>query len=279
MVLCGLLSTSSLASDNSQVDSAQTDLTQQTFSPGWSGYLSATYSDNWANDYRDDRNITFDVSLGYRFTDQFSVGVISGTSYLDTQYCSTHTKDYWCVSPTYLYAKYNNLYQFFSNFITVGLQGRILLPTYQYAHDTKLKFGLKGSMPFAFDIDRYIKGLSVAITPSVTKYFNEYKTAGNKVLTEYTFALGLNTTYQLFDEVYLSFNLSDSQNITYLGNSTYPTISHNEELGYQATSSLYIGVGYTNNAQFFSPEEGPNPLSSLFDDRDPHFYLTTSYSF
>ncbi len=282
LALLSLTATTSLASETNISDAQATDADAsqtQAFTPGFTGYIAATYSDDWASDYRDDRNVSFDLKLGYQFTQNFSAGVITGTYYLDTAYCSSHTQDYWCMSPTYLYAKYDNLASFFDDFTTVGVQGRIILPTTQYAQDTHLYFGATGYVPVSFDVNRYINGLSVSLTPAVTKYFNEYKTAGGQNLTEYTLSMTLDTTYQISDKFYFTVSLANSHYITYKGNSTYPTLSHAEELGYQATDNIYIGVGYTNNAQFYNPEHGPNPITGLFDDKDPHFYLTTNYAF
>ncbi|GAD89289.1 hypothetical protein VHA01S_018_00770 [Vibrio halioticoli NBRC 102217] len=280
LALLSLTATTTLANETTIANTQNADAdSSQTFQPAFTGYVAGTYSDDWASDYRDDRSFSIDLKLGYQFTPNFSAGVITGAYYLDTAYCSTHTKDYWCMSSTSLYAKYNNLYSFFDDFTTIGVQGRVILPTTQYSQDTNLYFGLKGYVPISFDVDRYVDGLSLSLTPSVTKYFNKYKTAGGQNLTEYTLALTLDTTYQISDKFYFTVSLDDYNYITYQGSTTYPTISHTEELGYQATDNIYVGVGYTNSAQYYDPEHGPSPISDLFDDKDPHFYLTTYYSF
>ncbi|WP_261817694.1 hypothetical protein [Vibrio gallicus] len=260
---------------NTDPDDVQSE---QTFTPSWVGAVSVTYADNWANDYRDNRNVDFDLQLGYQFTNNFSAGVITGAYYLDTQYCSTHTKDYWCASSTYLYANYANLYQF-GDFTTVGLKGRILLPTSQYSRDTELYFGTSVYVPFSFDVNRYIDGLSLVFQPSATKYFNKYESIGGSNLVEYTFGLGLASSYQITDNLSFSFSMTDSYYITYQGYTKYPTISHSEEFDYTFTDNLYVGLGYTNSAQYFNPDKGPNPVSGLFDDKDPNYYVSVGYSF
>ncbi|OBT13372.1 hypothetical protein A9264_06810 [Vibrio sp. UCD-FRSSP16_10] len=281
LAIFSLSATTALASetDTTQSQAAQTD-SQQTFTPHWTGYVEATYADDWASDYRDDRNVEFDMQLGYQFTSHVSAGIITGTYYLDNSTCSAHSKDYWCIAPTYLYTNYSNLYSFgHDDLVTIGAKGRILLPTTQYAQDTHLYFGAFAYLPISFDVNRYVKGLSLVLQPNVKKYFNKYKTAGGQNLTDYSLGFDLSSTYQITDKIVFSVSMTDSHYVTYAGNSTYPTLSHTEEIGYELTDSWYMGVGYSNNAQYYNPEHGSNPISSLFDDKDPHFYLTTYYAF
>ncbi len=243
----------------------------------WTGYIATTYQNNWADDYRNEPQVDIDLKVGYEFTDDFSAGVITGAYYLDTRYCSTHTKDYWCASPTYLYSKFSDIYKL-GDFASIDLKGNVLLPTTQYAQDTHLYFGLVLATPLDIEVDRYIDGLDLVFTPSITKYFNKYKTAGNTNLTEYTFSLGLSSSYQITDKLTFTFSALNSHYVTYKGDTLYPSISHSEELGYDINDDLYVGIGYSNNAQFYNPDRGPNPISGLFDDKDPHYYLTFSYS-
>ncbi|CAM3084221.1 hypothetical protein VIRA109638_12665 [Vibrio rarus] len=280
LAILSFSATPALASEtdnNASTTTPQTE-TKHTFSPHITAYVAATYSDDWASDYRDDRNVEFDFKLGYQFTPKISAGVITGVYYLDNSYCSTHTKDYWCMTTTYLYGSYSNLYSI-GDFTTFGLKGRFILPTTQYARDTKLQYGIAGYVPISFDVDRYISGFGLVLQPSLTKYSNTYKTSGGQNLTEYTLGLDLYASYQFTDKFSFTLSVNDRHYITYQGNAHYPSLSHSEEFGYQPTSSWYFGLGYTNSAQYYNPDRGPNPITGLFDDKDPHFYLSSSFAF
>ena len=245
------------------------------FHPHWKGSVSSTFSGNYD---ADDRQVDFNFNVGYQFNPEFSVSMSSGVTYQKDRFCSTHTDDYWCIASTSVTASYSNLYKWKDN-ATFGLKGRLLLPTSDYLKDTKLRFGIGAYLPVSFNVGKYIEGLSLSIQPAVTKYFNKYETAGGRNLTEYKYQIGVSGSYAITDKVSISANVTDSHYTTYKGDSLHPSVSHSEELGYAATDHLYVGIGYENNAQYYNPEKGSNPISGLFDDKDPHYYITSSYQF
>lgn len=243
----------------------------------WFGYVSATYNDNYADDYRDDKSVDLDASLGYNINDNTSVSFSSTITYQNDQFCSSHDTDYWCMANSYVYLKRNNLYDFSDN-ITLGLNGRLLIPTSKYSQDSHLYTALGAYLPLSINMDEFVSGLSFSLTPSLNKYFNKYKTAGNKNLTEYTAALSLTSIYTYSDWSFYA-NATESQYRTYKGYYKYPSIDITLELDYQMSEHIGMAAGYSNNAQYYSPDKGANPINDLFDDKDPSFYASVNYSF
>lgn len=244
----------------------------------WFGMVSATFNDNYhQEDYLDDKSTDLSLNVGYHLTKQSDIYLSSAITYQNNDFCNRYNDDYWCMSNTYVYGSYKGLYQISDN-IRLDYKARLLIPTSNYSKDSHLYTAIGNYVPISFNLTDFIHGLSISITPSFNKYFHQYKTYDGKNLVEYAFSTSLTSVYNINKWAFV-LALTNSEYRTYQGDWKKPVMEVVAELDYQLTDAMGLAIGYSNNAQYYNPEQGRNPITDLFDDKDPYFYLSASYSF
>lgn len=244
----------------------------------WSGYVSVDYSRNGYKDsaYAADRSASATGVLRYSVTDTSRAQLVvygyhqfDGNTYGDRGQFWGNTSLSWAR---------NNLFKPTEDSSVSG-ELRLILPTSKASRRDDLQVGTRVKLRWSASFDDWVEGLMISNSLFLQKNFHEYKTAGNRRLTEYSLTNQLSVDYSFADDFYFNIYVMPRRTWDYEGNTHDPRISHGEEIGYQFNNELSFSIGMTNSATYYNPDRGPDPLNDLLDLKKMTYFAVANYQF
>ncbi|MCG7496529.1 hypothetical protein MHO82_06620 [Vibrio sp. Of7-15] len=239
----------------------------------WQLSLGLDYSRNGHNNshHLADRNLSANASIRYNLnSDTYFTAEVSGLHRYDGK-----QGDYW--NDIWLTAKKKNVWNPTKN-IDMSIGSRVLIPISDTSQKTDLNTAIRGDITFSLSLDDLLKNLQLSDSVRLQKNFHKYTTAGHQLLEEYRVSNVLSVDYYK-NKWFFSINFVTSTSWDYRGTSHSPKLTHAEEIGYQFHDNFSAAVGMTNSATYYDPDRGPNPLNTLFDLKDPTYYITLNYNY
>ena len=239
----------------------------------WELSLGLDYSRNGYEDssHLSDRNLSANASIIYNYDpDVYFTAKFSGYhSYDDLR------GDYW--DDIWLTATKKNLWEP-ADYISMAVGSRILIPVSDLSKKTDLQTAIRGDIKFTIELDNILEGLQISDAVRLRKNFHKYTTVGSLPLEEYRLSNVFAIDYSVNDW-FFNINLVSSTSWSYRGTSYSPKLTHATEIGYQFTDNFSSAMGMTNSATYYDPDRGPSPLNTLFDLKNPTYYLTLNYNY
>lgn len=267
-VIASALTSAVLHAEESQIP-GQTKEQEQT----WELSVGLDYSKNGYKDshHLADRNLSANASIIYNYNPDISFTAnFSGYHSYDGA-----RGDYW--DDIWLTVNKNNLWNP-TDYLAMSVGSRILIPVSDLSKNTDLQTAIRGNIKFTFALDNILEGLQISDAVRLRKNFHKYTTVGSLPLEEYRLSNALSIDYSVNDW-FFNVNFVSSTSWSYRGTSYSPKLTHAEEIGYQFTDNFSSALGMTNSATYYDPDRGPSPLNTLFDLKNPTYYVTLNYNY
>ncbi|MEZ8196212.1 hypothetical protein [Vibrio cortegadensis] len=267
-VIASALTSAVLHAEESQIPE-QTKEQEQT----WELSVGLDYSKNGYKDshHLADRNLSANASIIYNYNPDISFTAnFSGYHSYDGA-----RGDYW--DDIWLTVNKNNLWNP-TDYLAMSVGSRILIPVSDLSKNTDLQTAIRGNIKFTFALDNILEGLQISDAVRLRKNFHKYTTVGSLPLEEYRLSNALSIDYSVNDW-FFNVNFVSSTSWSYRGTSYSPKLTHAEEIGYQFTDNFSSALGMTNSATYYDPDRGPSPLNTLFDLKNPTYYVTLNYNY
>ncbi|MGR5079912.1 hypothetical protein [Photobacterium swingsii] len=233
-----------------------------------SGYVSMTYSSNYVdtNDHRSIRNLNWSSNLNYTFSDN-NIYVDSGGYRVYEDDVGTYLTD------TIIGIRNNQYYQW-EETGNIGYAIQFTLPTSEFSKKDKLYTALRLSIP----ITNKWGNINYFFTPRVKKNFHEYKTAGDKNLTEWVASINTGIGYQWHDF---------TAKLSLLGGTAWSYHGTRRDWNYsgalsgiwQITPHFYTALSTSNSGVYFDAERGTVGNIDIFDLNTANYSIAVGYSF
>ena len=234
------------------------------------GSLTLGYDTNIydKDDYRSVRNITWSSSLSSSFKKNYSAYLSTG----GYRALENETGDYF--TDTVVGLSRSGLFSF-GETGKVGLSGQLTIPTSEFSRKTDLHTALRLSAPVG------ITALDTrfTITPRLRKNFHEYKTSGNRALTEWVYSLSLAASYS-WERLRFSTSLLGGNSISYYGTRRNDiTYAGSASVKYRVNESLSFSFSAATSGVYADAEKGTLGNVDLFDDDKATYSASATFSF
>ncbi|MCP3923123.1 MAG: hypothetical protein GY714_11110, partial [Desulfobacterales bacterium] len=132
----------------------------------------------------------------------------------------------------------------------------MLIPISETSDKDDLRTVINLRLPFKFNLDNTIKGLSLIWTPRFYQYFYAYKTRGGSNKTQYRIQQALFLGYSLNEKwgVFGAARYTNKWN--YHGSYLYDNIALDTGINYSLTNQIRFELGYANTSTIFNSERG-----------------------
>lgn len=234
------------------------------------GNLTLGYNTNIfdKDDHRSVRGGYWSASLNTSFQKDYSVFIKTGGK----RSLEDETGDFW--TDSVIGASRSNLFTFGESG-KIGLSGQFTIPT----SETSQKDNLQTALRLAAPIQAEAYGVNFNLTPRLRKNFHEYKTAGQKALTEWVYSLSLGASYT-WEKLTFSSSVLGGNSISYFGtrrnNINY---EGNVALGYKFNDAMSISFSASTSGVYADAERGTLGNIDLFNDDKATYSASAKFSF
>ncbi|SON49080.1 hypothetical protein [Vibrio tapetis] len=234
------------------------------------GMISGGYDTNIynRNDHRSIRSLSWRLSLDYTFSSDYKAYFKTG----GYRALEDKTGDY--VTDSVIGMSRTQLFGFGESG-KVGVSGQFTIPT----SETSRKDSLNTAFRVAVPVSTKQWGINFSVTPRISKSFHEYKTAGEKSLTEWIYSLSLAAGYS-WDDLSLGMSMLGGNSRSYQGTRrTDITYAGSIYGSYQVTNNIGISISASTSGFYTDAERGTLGNIDLFDPNSASYNVEISYSF
>lgn len=234
------------------------------------GSLTLGYNTNIFDkeDHRSVRGASWSGSLNTSFQKDYSAFIRTG----GRRSLEDETGDFW--TDSVIGVSRSNLFNFGESG-KVSLSGQFTIPT----SETSQKDNLQTALRLALPITAEAIGVDFSLTPRLRKNFHEYKTAGQKALTEWVYSLSFGASYS-WEKLTLSSSVLGGNSISYFGtrrnNVNY---EGNVALGYKFNDAMSLSLSASTSGVYADAERGTLGNIDLFNDDKATFSASATFSF
>ncbi len=229
------------------------------------GYDTNIYN---RNDHRSIRSLSWRLSLDYTFSSHYKAFFKTG----GYRALEDKTGDYF--TDSVIGMSRSNLFSF-GETGKVGLSGQFTIPT----SETSRKDSLNTAFRLAVPISGKHWGIGLSVTPRVSKSFHQYKTAGEKSLTEWIYSLSMAASYS-WDDLSVGISMLGGNSRSYQGTRrsdiTYASSIYGS---YAVTENIGISLSASTSGFYADAERGTLGNIDLFDPNSASYNAEISYSF
>ncbi|MGF1710337.1 hypothetical protein L4C37_07090 [Vibrio kagoshimensis] len=266
LLLTPLLITSAFADENKGEEVQEKEQVESKLG----GSVSLAYDTNIYNkdDYRAVRNISWGGSLSYRFNQDYRAYLSSGGYRALENETGTFAND------TVIGLSRSGLFTF-GETGSIGMSGQFTIPTSETSKNDELNTAFRLAIPVSFKA----LGIDFSIAPRLRKNFHEYKTAGGKSLTEWTYSLSTGASYK-FEKLVIGISALGGNSQSYQG-TRRDSFNYGGSIygSYQATDSIGISLTGATSGFYADAEQGTLGNIDLFDADRASYIAEITYSF
>ncbi|MCW8330765.1 hypothetical protein MD588_18400 [Photobacterium sp. SDRW27] len=234
------------------------------------GSFSIGYDSNFydKDDYRSERNLSWDLSLQLPLSEQYKLYLATGAY----RALEDETGDFWNDTIIGL-TRYSILS--FGETGSVDIAGQFTIPTSETSRKDDLITAFRIAMPVSIEYGN----TNLSMTPRIRKNFHRYKTAGGRSLTEWIYGISLAADYSA-DKFSAGLSALAGNTISYQGTRRdsfdYGTSAY---VAYQFTDIVSGALGISSSGFYTDAERGNLGDLELFDADKAVYNATISFSF
>lgn len=234
------------------------------------GMISGGYDTNIynRNDHRSIRSLSWRLSLDYSFSNQDKVYLKTG----GYRALEDKTGDY--LTNSVIGLSRGRLFSF-GETGDIGVSGQFTIPTSDASRNDSLNTAFRLALP----VSAKYWGLNFSLTPRISKNFHQYKTAGEKSLTEWVYSMSMTVGYS-WDDLSLGISMLGGNSRSYQGTRrndiTYATSIYGN---YSLTNNIAISLSASTSGFYADAERGTLGNIDLFDPNSASYNAEISYSF
>ncbi|MDN3682341.1 hypothetical protein QWZ04_18720 [Vibrio tapetis subsp. quintayensis] len=273
-LIIGLLINSHLYAGEVMVDESEnsTNITESgnCFDCKLSGTITGGYDTNIynRNDHRSIRSLSWRLSLDYSFLNHYKVYLKTGG------YRALEDKvgDYF--TDSVIGMSRSNLFNFGESG-EIGLSGQFTIPT----SETSRKDSLNTAIRVAVPVSAKHWGVRFSVTPRISKSFHQYKTSGEKSLTEWIYSLSMAASYS-WSDLSVGASMLGGNSRSYQGTRRNDiTYAGSIYGGYKITDNIGVSLSASTSGFYADAERGTLGNIDLFDPNSASYNAEISYSF
>ena len=266
LLLSPLLMTSAFADENKSEEVQEKEQVESKLG----GSVSLAYDTNIYNkdDHRAVRNFSWGGTLSYSFNQDYSAYLSTGGYRALENETGTFAND------TVIGLSRSGLFTF-GETGSIGMSGQFTIPTSETSRNDELNTAFRLAIPVSFKA----LGIDFSIAPRLRKNFHEYKTAGGKSLTEWTYSLSTGASYK-FEKLVIGISALGGNSQSYQGTRRDDFNYGGSIYGsYQATDSIGISLTGATSGFYADAEQGTLGNIDLFDADRASYIAEITYSF
>ncbi|WP_064607743.1 hypothetical protein [Photobacterium sp. J15] len=271
LAISSLASISAIANENIESTNTKEETTRsECFLSDLSGSLTFGYDSNLydKNDYRSERNLSWDMSLNYKIDDKYKL-YFATSAYRALE---DKTGDFW--NDSIIGLSHDSIYSF-GETGQIGLGGQLTLPTSEASQDDDLITAVRISVPVSIEL----WGADLSLSPRLRKNFHRYKTAGGRSLTEWIYSLYLAADYS-WEKLATGISFLGANTVSYQG-TRRNTFDYGASayISYQFTNVISGELGASSSGFYTDAERGTLGDLDLFDADKAVFNASVSFTF